>query len=196
MYETGTDRQREIADAALDLIHEKGIQGLTIKNLAARIGVTEPAIYRHYESKVQILTTILERFKTNTTRIFEAEKQEEMNATEKITQLFRRHFSYISANPSLASVIFSEEIFKNEPVLIASIKDVIGYNQKLLTEMIVDGQAKNQLRNDLPADHLALVLMGTLRLFVKKWQLQNSAFNLEEEGNSLIESIKLLITKI
>lgn len=119
-----------------------------------------------------------------------------MNATEKITQLFRRHFSYISANPSLASVIFSEEIFKNEPVLIASIKDVIGYNQKLLTEMIVDGQAKNQLRNDLPADHLALVLMGTLRLFVKKWQLQNSAFNLEEEGNSLIESIKLLITKI
>ena len=54
-----TDRQKEIISVSLDLISEKGIQGLTIKNLAQRIGITEPAIYRHYENKIHILLASL-----------------------------------------------------------------------------------------------------------------------------------------
>ncbi len=194
MSGTQTDRQREIADAALDLIHEKGIQGLTIKNLAARIGVTEPAIYRHYENKIHILTTILEVFRTNTIRIFESGLNENSHTLDKIERLFGSHFRYIAGKPSVASVIFSEEIFKNEPELIRSINDVIGHNQEMLVAMIRNGQQKGELRKDLPAEHLALVIMGSLRLFVKKWQLSGFSFDLVREGSALISSIKLLIT--
>ena len=58
-----TERQKEIIKASLELITNKGIQGLTIKNLSKKIGVTEPAIYRHFESKTQILISMLEFFK-------------------------------------------------------------------------------------------------------------------------------------
>jgi AcrR family transcriptional regulator len=44
-----SDRQKEIIEVSLALIAENGIQGLTIKNLAKRIGFSESAIYRHYE---------------------------------------------------------------------------------------------------------------------------------------------------
>jgi hypothetical protein len=37
--------------------------------------------------------------------------------------------------------------------------------------------------------------MGSLRLFVKKWQFSEFSFDLPEEGKKLIDSIKLLITK-
>ncbi len=61
-----TDRQQEIINVSLELIAESGIQGLTIKNLAKKIGFSESAIYRHYENKIQILLAILDFFKQNT----------------------------------------------------------------------------------------------------------------------------------
>ena len=54
-----TEKQLLIIDASIELIAEKSIQGFTIKNLSQKIGVTDGAIYRHFESKTEILQNIL-----------------------------------------------------------------------------------------------------------------------------------------
>ena len=190
-----TKRQIEITEVALELISEKGIQGLTIKNLAKKIGITEPAIYRHYNSKTDILIAVLDLFKQNTEQLFEKELNTDSKAIDKIEHLFTRHFASFSATPSLVSVIFSEEIFRNEPVLIAKISEVIGKNDKILTTIIVNGQKSGEIRTDIEAKHLSTIMMGTLRLFVKKWQFSAYSYNLPKEGKKLIDSIKLLIIK-
>ena len=190
-----TERQIEITEVALQLISEKGIQGLTIKNLAKKIGITEPAIYRHYDSKTDILIAVLELFKQNTEQLFEKELNNDSKAIDKIEHLFTRHFASFSATPSLVSVIFSEEIFRNEPVLIAKIAEVIDKNDKILTTIIVNGQKTGEIRSDIEANYLSTIIMGTLRLFVKKWQFSSFSYNLPREGKKLIESIKLLIVK-
>ncbi len=41
-----TKRQKEIIQVSIELISEKSIQGLTIKNLAEKLSITEGAIYR------------------------------------------------------------------------------------------------------------------------------------------------------
>lgn len=66
-----TERQQEIINVSLELIAESGIQSLTIKNLAKKIGFAESAIYRHYENKIQILLAILDFFKQNTEHFFQ-----------------------------------------------------------------------------------------------------------------------------
>jgi AcrR family transcriptional regulator len=68
-----TERQQEIIDVALDLISQKGIQGLTMKNLSKEIGISEPAIYRHFENKIEILLAVLDLFRDSTREIFEKE---------------------------------------------------------------------------------------------------------------------------
>ena len=59
-----TDRQIEIMEAATNRISKYGIQNLTIKTLAEDIGLSEPALYRHFKSKNEILLCLLEYFKT------------------------------------------------------------------------------------------------------------------------------------
>jgi AcrR family transcriptional regulator len=188
-----TERQKEILDTALDLISQKGIQGLTIKNLSRKIGISEPAIYRHYENKTEILLTILGLFKDSSGRIFEDELQKDLGAIQKIEHLFSRHFSKFSENPTLVSVIFSEEIFRSEPALIEKIAEVINRNSQILRKIIVAGQERGEIRSDLEAGHIAIIIMGSLRLFVKQWQFSGYKFNLEKEGQKLIDSVKLLI---
>ena len=190
-----TERQIEITEVALELISEKGIQGLTIKNLAKKIGITEPAIYRHYDSKTDILIAVLELFKQNTEQLFEKELNTEGKAIDKIEHLFTKHFNSFSATPALVSVIFSEEIFRNEPVLIDKISEVIGKNDKILTTIIINGQKNGEIRSDIDANYLSTIIIGSLRLFVKKWQFSAFSYNLPKEGKKLIESIKLLIIK-
>ena len=57
-----TKRQNEIIDTALNLTASGGIQNLTIKNLADALGITEPAIYRHFKNKSEIVKTMIARF--------------------------------------------------------------------------------------------------------------------------------------
>ncbi len=190
-----TERQKEIIEAALVLINDKGIQGFTIKNLANKIGITEPAIYRHFTNKIQILISILEYFKTSTKDILKKELNNNDTSIEKIGHLFTNHFIRFSTTPSLVSVIFSEEVFRSEPILIEKITEVIERNDNILIKIICDGQANGEIRNDIEAKYLSIVIMGSLRLFVKKWQFAGNSFNLRAEGEKLIESIKLIIEK-
>jgi AcrR family transcriptional regulator len=189
-----TERQQEIISTALDLINEKGIQGLTIKNLSKKLGITEPAIYRHFENKIQILVALLDLLKKNTSVIFEAELNSDETAVLKIERLFEKHFKSFADMPSLASVVFSEELFRNEEKLIGKISEVIERNNQTLLAILKEGQQKNEIRNDIGAEHLVIFIMGALRLFVKKWQFSGFAFNLEKEGTKLIQSVKLLIS--
>ncbi|MCD4791064.1 MAG: TetR/AcrR family transcriptional regulator [Bacteroidales bacterium] len=190
-----TERQKEIVEAALELITKKGIQGLTIKNLAKKIDITEPAIYRHFDNKIQILIAILELFKSNSEQIFSYELNNDDNVIDKIEHLFTMHFAAFSATPSLISVIFSEEIFRNETILIDKISEIINKNDKILTTIIINGQKNGELRTDIDAKYLSTVIMGSLRLFVKKWQFSAYSFNLPKEGKKLFDSLKLLIIK-
>ncbi len=190
-----TERQKEILDTALDLISQKGIQGLTMKNLSKKIGISEPAIYRHYENKIEILLKILDLFKESSGSIFEEALQSDPGAIHKIERLFSQHFSKFAENPTLVSVIFSEEIFRSEPALIEKIAEVINRNSQILRKIIVSGQERGEIRKDIEAGHIAIIIMGSLRLFVKQWQFSGYNFNLENEGQKLIDSVKLLIKK-
>jgi len=190
-----SDRQKEIIEVSLALIAENGIQGLTIKNLAKRIGFSESAIYRHYENKIEILVAILNYFKENTERLFTAELNAEGDALTKINHLFQNQFKIFASSPSLVAVIFSEEIFRNEAILVKKVSEIMDNNFNTLTSIIKTGQENGELRTDTEAEHLAVVVMGTLRLFVKQWQMSGYAFSLLAKGSELSNSVKILVKK-
>jgi len=112
-----TERQTQIIEASIEIISQKGIQGLTIKNLSKKIGISEPAIYRHFDSKTEILLTLLNNFKEMATFLGGLMKENGGSAAEKIEFMFSRIIAIFTETPSLISVIFSEEIFKNEEIL-------------------------------------------------------------------------------
>ncbi len=188
-----TDRQKEIIEVSLNLIANKGIQGLTIKNISREIGISEPAIYRHYENKIQILIALLDQFRMTSGKLFREVSELPVGPVEKIDQLFRRHFQVFSENTSWVAVIFAEEIFRNEPILMNKIGDIVNQNDILFQLILKEGQETGEIRNDVRVEHLSIIAMGALRLFVKKWQYSLYDFNLINEGTKFLNSIKKVI---
>lgn len=52
-------RKGEILDAALEVFGEYGYDGGSMRQIASRIGVTEPALYRHYAGKEAIFIALM-----------------------------------------------------------------------------------------------------------------------------------------
>jgi len=188
-----TERQQQIINVSLELIAEGGIQSLTIKNLAKKIGFAESAIYRHYENKIQILLAILDYFKQNIETFFLTELNSTDTAINKIEHLFKNHFTKFDSSPSLVAVIFSEEIFRNEKELSEKVSEIMDKNSTALKTIINTGQNNGEIRVDIDSSHLSVIIMGSLRMFVKQWHMSGNKFNLVEKGSAFIESIKVLI---
>jgi AcrR family transcriptional regulator len=52
------DLERALLEAALRTIREDGVQGLTLRGVAARLGVSRTALYRHFEDKTALLAAV------------------------------------------------------------------------------------------------------------------------------------------
>ena len=190
-----TQRQSEILQESLQLIADKGIQGFTIKNLANGIGVTEPAIYRHFENKQKILIGILSLFKENKESFIKNVQADEVNPLDKLKSLFAIRFKYFAKNRAIASVIFSEELFRNDPLLSAKVFEIMKENQKIILQIIKAGQKASVIKLNVSSEQLAFIITGAIRLIVTKWRLSDYSFNLEKEGKNLWKTIELLIKR-
>jgi len=190
-----SDRQTEIIEKSIDIIGTKGIQGLTIKNLSKEIGISEPAIYRHFDSKTSILIAILDNFKEMASFMGDSMKENTNAAMTKIEFMFSQIIGIFSETPSFISVIFSEEIFRNEKVLKDKIIEIMDQNEQTVEQIISSGQQKGELRTDIDAKTLALIVMGTLRFRIKQWDLKDYHGNMISEGAALIENLKKVLSK-
>jgi len=188
-------RQKDIVEASLEIIGEKGIQTLTIKNISKKVGISEPAIYRHFESKTQILLAILDFFIVNNKKIIQQDTAEDKSVKEIIELLFENFIKTFINHPYLISVIFSEEIFRNDAVFKEKTSQIINDNYRLISNLIKKGQENNEFREDLDIRATATIIMGSLRLCVKRWQMHDFAFDLKTEGYKLRDTILKILLK-
>lgn len=188
-----TDRQLQIIDAAVELIAEGGIQGLTMKHLAGRIGISEPAIYRHFDNKVAILEAMHRVFADEKCWVFSEVVASEKPAVEKILSIVENHLFTFSQKPAMAAVIFSEDIFQNEKQITDMVARIMAQCSNTMLRIVTDGQSNGGIRPDIPPEHLVTIIMGGLRLIVKKWNFAGHAFDLLKEGRSFSRSLRKIL---
>ena len=188
-----TERQAEIIEKSMDLIAEKGIQGLTIKNLSKSIGISEPAIYRHFASKFEILETIINSFKQNIVNNITTINENETDALTKLRGLFSSTFESLTQNPTLVSVIFSEEIFQNEKSLSEKLSEIQSFKEKMIVALLKKLQESEKISKKINPENITVIFLGTIRMIARKWKMSDYNFNLTKKGNELINEILELI---
>ncbi len=190
-----TKRQLDILEASLEIINEGGIQSLTIKNIAKKVGISEPAIYRHFESKTKILLNILDYFIVNNKRMIQQNLSKNNSIKEVIGNLFDNFINTFIQYPNLISVIFSEEIFRNDPVFKEKSNQIFKENYFLINNIIKKGQQTGEIDASLNPDTVVTIIMGSIRLCIKRWQMLNFQFDLKESGQQLKETILKILLK-
>lgn len=187
-----TKRQQQIIEAAIKIIAVNGIQNLTIKTLANKVGVTEPALYRHFDNKLEILKAIISYFQNKMKPAIE-KLNRSAKALDKIEKFILEHLKIISSNPDFAKVIFSEANFQNEETLILKVNNMMKKSHKILETVVQKGQNNGEIRNDISSLSIVRMIIGSLRLLVTQWSMSDMIFNLQSEGEQLCDDLKKII---
>jgi AcrR family transcriptional regulator len=186
-------RQIEIINAATDLIGEKGLKNLTTKNLAAKIGFSEPALYRHFKSKTAIIQAVLMFYKQQMKVGIEALHKSNNSGAEKIQKLMEFQFKHFAEKPAVVMVIFSETSFQHEETLSEIVLSLLNQKKQSIENIIQLGQKDQSIRPDFNSSQLADIIMGSMRFTILRWRLNNFDFNLIKEGNALCKTIGAIL---
>jgi len=191
-----TNRQEEIIIAATKRIDESGIQELTIKNLAADIGLSEAGLYRHFKSKNDILLGVLNYFIFKMNNRLNGIMSEEYDSSSALLQaLFVSQLNAFEENPSIISVVFSEGIFQFNKQLTARVSDMMDVMQSKIELIIQNGQENNEFNKLVGVKSTTTIIMGSMRLIVLKWKLSGHQSNLIKDGNKVLTGLLKMLSK-
>ncbi|MBL1213290.1 MAG: TetR/AcrR family transcriptional regulator [Ignavibacteriae bacterium] len=190
---TTEERQKVIIDEAINIIHEGGFESLSIRELASKVKISEPAIYRHFLNKEDIILGILSRISEFD---FLLEKNLEGNSTssEKLKAFIQFHFNFLQKNKEMTSILFSEDIFNQSEILKNKLMRIIDYRRKLLMGIIDLGKTEKQIK-EIETIDLVTMILGFIRLTVLEWRLSEFSFDLSKRGGTVIKAINQMIAK-
>lgn len=181
-----TLRQEEIITAALHLLASGGLRSLTMKRIADAIGVTEPAVYRHFRSKSEIIKALLSRFDL-------AVEFGNGVGFEPVAEFIRARVKQVMAEPDLARVLFAEEFFMESEDYSRELVGMMHRHKEGVWEYLRAGQKAGLIRSDIGLDELFRIIMGPVRLLIKQWGLSGGGFDLESKSEDLLAALKILL---
>ena len=189
---TLTQRQRQIVEAAMDILADQGIEAMTIKNIAERVGFRDAAVYRHFSSKNEILAAIAGEFAASSRAVLASIRRTDLDPLEKIKAFFHDRLELFARDRIAVTVMFSEELFRGNRSLQEQVDAVIAEHQRLLLSELQEGQRRGTLPL-VPAEHLFMMIMGPLRLLVSRWRADECRFDLPAAGRALWQSLASVI---
>ncbi|MGA2408240.1 MAG: TetR/AcrR family transcriptional regulator [Bacteroidales bacterium] len=188
-----SNRQAEIIQIAIKLIGEGGIQALTIKNLSGEIGIAESAIYRHFKSKTEVLSTLLDYLKSIIISHYDNVYKLNLSSIERIKKMIIGQLKIFAENPPYAIVILSDGLYKNERGLHNKIFELMENAKSTYIKIIDEGKITGEIRKNVTSEQIAFIIMGSVRLAINQWSLSDFSFDLQQRGNILFKTLKTLI---
>ena len=195
MVETTSKRQQEIIELAGKLLMEKGIKGLTTKNLAQEMGFSESALYRHFNNKEDIIVLLLDYLSFNIKERLDVIQTQTISAEEKLHKIFKSQFNYFSQNPHFVIAILSEGLFDETEKINSSIMKIISHKLQIISHIIEEGKTNNEFTDTIPTQDIVHIIMGSFRMMMLKWKFSKFELDLMHQGTSIMTTAINLIKK-
>ena len=190
---TTEERQKIIIDEAINIIHEGGYESLSIRELASKVKISEPAIYRHFLNKEDIVLGVLSRI-GEFDQLLEENIEQGNSAVEKLKKFIYFHFNFLQKNQEMTSVLFSEDIFNQSDILKQKLLRIIKYRKSLLKNIIELGKNENEIK-DIETDDVVTMIIGFIRVTILEWRLGDFSFILSKRGDQTVDAIWKMIIK-
>ena len=185
--QSAEERKAQIVAEVLRLADEIGPDRLSTTDVARAIGLSQPAIFRHFPTKgalwLAVAETIAERLQSD----WAAADAGASAPHARLKALIGAQVSAISETPALPSILFSRELQVDNPALRDVFRGLLGSFQGLLVAAIRDLQASGDLRRDVSPEDAAVLLTALVQGVAIRWTLGARGFPLVPEGLRLFD---------
>lgn len=159
---TSEVRQAELTDAALHIIATRGIAALSTRSLAAQVGLSTGAIFRHFTSLEALLDAVVARVEA----VLDATYPDAtLPAGERLARFLEARSTAVGSQLGILRLVLSEQFLLALPKAGSTrLAGAVERTRAFVLECLRQGQDTGELRADLPAETLAPIVMGTIQM--------------------------------
>lgn len=155
-------RQVELADAALHIIATKGIAALSTRSLAAEVGLSSGALFRHFDSLDALLDAVVGRVEAVLESTYPPAA---LPPVARLEQFIETRSTAVGKQLGILRLVLSDQFLLALPKSgSARLSGCVEKTRAFVVDCLREGQAAGALRADLPAETLAPIVMGTVQM--------------------------------
>lgn len=183
MRKSSDVRRTEIVEAVLRLSIEVGPDRLTIQAVADAVGITQPAVFRHFANREALWIGVAEVVAARMRWAWDAAEATADDPADRIRRLIAAQAGVVAAEPSILAIVFSHELRVGNAALAAVFRGLMADLAKRLAAAFAAAGSRARVA---PADG-ALLVLGLVQSSALRWSLAGRAFDLVGETTRLLD---------
>jgi AcrR family transcriptional regulator len=187
-------RREQIIEASRKLIMKYGSEHVTVRRIAAEIGISEGALYRHFKSKKEVLLFLIRHIEENL--IGDLQKRSPTKKIlDTIESTLKNHLSSMEQRKGMSFLVIAEIISLGDKELNKRVLEVLRKYISNIKKLLLEGIKAGEIRKDIDPEMVATSFFGTMQGLITVWALSNYNFVLEKKFGALWDLFHQAIKK-
>jgi TetR/AcrR family transcriptional regulator len=186
------ERRLQILQTLAHMLEEPIGERVTTASLAARLEVSEAALYRHFASKAQMFEGLIEFIETTLFGFIDKITAEEPNAAKRVESIVSLLLGFAKKNPGMTRVLIGDALVNEDARLQARINLLIDRLETTMQQSLRFAVNASQIGTGIDpallADVLVSFVLGRWHQFAKGGFKRDPMQNWEEVGRVLIKT--------
>lgn len=156
-------RQASLVAAALALAAQRSPADVTTADLAQAVGITQGAVFRHFESKQAIWLAVMDTVHQDLLARLQAAADAHPQPLAALRAVFMAHVDFVVEQPGVPRVIFQELQQPQDTPLKARVRALMQDYRALITGLLQQAQATRQLVPGTDLQAAAVLFIGSVQ---------------------------------
>ena len=182
------ERKTQILQTLAAMLEQPQGEKITTAALAAKVGVSEAALYRHFASKAQMFEALIEFIEASVFTLVNQIAQSERDGRAQVQQIVSMLLNFAEKNPGMVRVLIGDALVNEDPRLQVRINQLVDRVESSLKQAL-------QLINVAPAGAVSAstaAQANALTAFVVgRWQLYAKSGFKRNPGEYVTEQLAL-----
>ncbi len=153
-------RQEQIKKALLDIIADEGLQNISTRNLALKIGLSEGTIFKHFSTKRDIIYGIMEDVEKDLLAKLRKISLSSLESKTKLYNYLCANITYLRENRGVTILLFSEATHLGDKELKEKLSQILYQQKQFIIKIVKDGIADGVWNPLIDPGDFAMIYMG------------------------------------
>ncbi len=184
-------RRAEVFTAIAEIISEQGMASVSTMRVAEKLGVSQPAFYKYFKNRDEMLIDFLDYFNALLMGILETVDRFE-TTEEKLQAMYQAQLELIQETTILPKVLFFEEFHLDNGEKRDKLKEMVDNYEAGIKGVIIEGIQRKEII-DFDPDTVVQFIKGAILSAYLNWMLSGMDYSLVAEKDKFMDFLKKTI---
>ena len=157
---SGPERKEQIIQAAISVMAGHGLLGATTRRIAEEVGVSEPALYKYFAGKKELLLDALEEVGDRFFSTIARAAGEGDEVPDRIYNMSASFYEFVMEHHEESVLLFETVTGARDPEVRAKLSEKMLQSLAVLSAMFDAGKEQGSVRDDLDSTVAAWQIMS------------------------------------